>query len=124
MSSMRIYLIAAAAAATVTGPALAAESGPYVGVEGGAIFPQKSKLDVTLNNNTQFGNGFEVKDKTGYDVDLIAGYKFGLLRLEGELGYKRTSLKNVKVSQPLLTAVGTAAGAPVTSDKFDLNGHV
>jgi opacity protein-like surface antigen len=121
---MRIYLIAAAAAATVTGPALAAASGPYVGVEGGAIFPQKSKLDVTLNNNTQFGNGFEVKDKTGFDVDLIGGYKFGLLRLEGELGYKRTKLKNATVSQPLLTAVGTAAGVPVTADKFNLDGNV
>src|SRR3954453_9613038 len=121
---MRIYLIAAAAAASVTAPAFAAESGPYVGVEGGALFPQKSKLDVTLNGKTQFDNGFSVKDKTGYDIDLIGGYKFGLLRLEGELGYKRTKLKNVTVSQPLLTAVGTAAGVPVTPDKFNLDGNV
>jgi opacity protein-like surface antigen len=121
---MRMYLIAAAVAATLTAPAFAAENGPYVGVEGGAIFPQKSKLDVTLNNKTQFSNGFEVKDKTGYDIDLIGGYKFGLLRLEGELGYKRTKLNNVTVSQPLLTAVGTAAGVPVTADKFNLDGNV
>jgi opacity protein-like surface antigen len=121
---MRIYLIAAAGAATLTAPAFAAERGPYIGVEGGALFPQKSKLDVTLNNQVQFGNGFEVKDKTGYDIDLIAGYKFGLLRLEGELGYKRTKLKNVTVSQPLLTAVGTAAGVPVTAGTFNLDGNV
>ena len=120
---MRICLIAAVAA-TLTTPAFAAENGAYVGIEGGALFPQKSKLDVTLNNKTRFDNGFNVKDKTGYDADIIAGYKFGLLRLEGELGYKRTSLKNVKVSQPLLTAVGTAAGVPVTGDKFNLDGHV
>jgi opacity protein-like surface antigen len=119
-----MYLIAASVAATLTAPALAAESGAYVGVEGGAMFPQKSKLDVTLNNKTDFDNGYKVKGKTGYDADIIAGYKFGLLRLEGELGYKRSKLKNVQVSQPLLTAVGTAAGAPVTSDTFNLDGHV
>jgi len=119
-----MYLIAVSVAATLTAPALAAESGAYVGVEGGAMFPQKSKLDVTLNNKTDFDNGYKVKGKTGYDADIIAGYKFGLLRLEGELGYKRSKLKNVEVSQPLLTAVGTAAGIPVTSDKFNLDGHV
>jgi opacity protein-like surface antigen len=120
---MRIYLFAAVAA-TLTTPAIAADSGAYLGIEGGVLFPQRSKFDVTLNNTTTFDNGYEVKDKTGYDLDAIAGYKFGLLRLEGELGYKRTQLKNVRVSQPLLTAVGTAAGVPVTSNTFDLDGHV
>jgi opacity protein-like surface antigen len=124
MTSMRIYLFAAAAAAALAAPALAAENGPYVGVEGGALFSQEHKMDVTLNNSTEFDNGYRVKDKTGYDVDLIAGYKLGLLRLEAEGGYKRASLKDLKVSQPLLTAVGAAAGVPVTADKFNLDGHV
>jgi len=124
MKSMRINLIAAAAAATLTAPALAAENGPYVGVEGGAMFTQQHKMDVTLNNTTQFDNGYKVKDKTGYDVDFIAGYKLGLLRLEAEGGYKRSTLKNAKVSQPLLTEVSTAAGVPATADKFNLDGHV
>jgi len=121
---MRTNLIAAAAAATLTAPALAAENGPYVGVEGGAMFTQQHKMDVTLNNTTQFDNGYRVKDKTGYDVDFIAGYKLGLLRLEAEGGYKRSTLKNAKVSQPLLTEVSTAAGVPATADKFNLDGHV
>ena len=121
---MRIYLFAAAAAATLAAPALAAENGVYIGVEGGALFPQKHKMDVTLNGGTQFDNGYRVKDKTGYDVDFIAGYKLGLLRLEAEGSYKRSTLKNVKVSQPLLIEVSTAAGVPVTSDKFNLDGHV
>jgi len=121
---MRNYLIAASAAATLTVPALAAQNGPYVGVEGGAMFTQEHKMDVTVNSSTPFDNGFKVKDKTGYDVDFIAGYKLGLLRLEAEGGYKRSTLKNVKVSQPLLDAVSTAAGAPATADKFNLDGHV
>src|ERR1700752_4691077 len=98
MRSMRIYLFAAAAAATLATSALAAENGPYVGGEGGALFPQKHDMDVTLNNSAGFDNGYRVKDKTGYDVDLIAGYKLGLLRLEAEGGYKRAALKNLKVS--------------------------
>ena len=88
------------------------------------MFTQQHKMDVTLNSTTDFNNGYNVKDKTGYDVDFIAGYKLGLLRLEAEGGYKRSTLKNVRVSQPLLTAVGTAAGVPVTADKFNLDGHV
>jgi opacity protein-like surface antigen len=121
---MRIYLFAAVAAATLATPALAAENGAYVGVEGGAMFTQQHKMDVTLDNTTEFNNGYKVKDKTGYDVDFIAGYKLGLLRLEAEGGYKRSTLKNLRVSQPLLTAVSTAAGVPVTADKFNLDGHV
>ena len=121
---MRIYLFAAVAAATTAAPALAAENGAYVGVEGGAMFTQQHKMDVTLNNGTQFNNGYRIKDKTGLDVDFIAGYKLGLLRLEAEGGYKRSTLKNLRVSQPLLTAVSTAAGVPVTADKFNLDGHV
>ena len=121
---MRIYLFAAVAAATTAAPALAAENGAYVGVEGGALFTQQHKMDVTLDNGTQFNNGYRIKDKTGLDVDFIAGYKLGLLRLEAEGGYKRSTLKNLRVSQPLLTAVSTAAGVPVTADKFNLDGHV
>jgi len=121
---MRIYLFAAVAAATTAAPALAAENGAYVGVEGGAMFTQQHKMDVTLDNGTQFNNGYRIKDKTGLDVDFIAGYKLGLLRLEAEGGYKRSTLKNLRVSQPLLTAVSTAAGVPVTADKFNLDGHV
>ena len=121
---MRIYLFAAGAAATLTAPAFAAENGAYVGVEGGAMFTQQHKMDVTLDNSAEFNNGYRVKDKTGYDVDFIAGYKLGLLRLEAEGGYKRSTLKNLRVSQPLLTAVSTAAGVPVTADTFNLDGHV
>src|SRR3954470_13948929 len=40
-----------------------------------------------------FSGGSRVKWKRGYDVDLIGGYDFGMFRLEGELGYKRSKLK-------------------------------
>ncbi|MEA3067122.1 MAG: hypothetical protein QOK41_529, partial [Sphingomonadales bacterium] len=37
--------------------------------------------------------GSRVKWKEGYDVDLIGGYDFGMFRVEGELGYKRSKIK-------------------------------
>ena len=35
------------------------------------------------------------KLKTGYDVDVIGGYDFGMFRLEGELGYKHVKIKSI-----------------------------
>jgi opacity protein-like surface antigen len=121
---MRIYLLAATAAA-IAAPAFAAATGPYVGIEGGVVFPRSSDLDVILNNTTAtppttatFNNGLNVDYKTGWGVDAIAGYKLGLFRLEAEGGYQRASIKNVKGSDALLTAATAGAGAPVTSDDF------
>src|SRR5204863_1835786 len=36
-----------------------------------------------------------VKWKEGYDVDVIGGYDFGMFRVEGELGYKRSKIKRI-----------------------------
>jgi opacity protein-like surface antigen len=121
---MRKYLLAATAA-VIAAPAFAAATGPYVGIEGGVVFPRSTDLDVILNNTTAtpnttatFNNGLNVDYKTGWGVDAIAGYKLGLLRLEAEGGYQRASVKNVKASTALLTAATAGAGAPVTSDDF------
>jgi opacity protein-like surface antigen len=124
---MRKYLLAASAVAAFATPAFAAADGPYVGIEGGATFPQSSDFDVTLNNGTttaDYNNGFNVKYKTGYDVDAILGYKLGLFRLEGEAGYKRAKVKSLGVSTPLITDVGTAAGVTATANDFSAGNHI
>jgi opacity protein-like surface antigen len=128
---MRKYLLAASAIASVAAPALAGAPGPYVGIEGGVTFPQSSDLDIVLNNTsvtppttTTYGNGFNVDYKTGYDLDAIAGYKFGLFRLEVEGGYKHAKLKNLNVSPTLLTDVGTAAGVTATPSDFGVGDHI
>ena len=66
----------------------------------------------------------------------FAGYKFGLFRLEGELGYKRTSIKSFSQDTAFGTAVTTAlnpAGATQTTtfvyttgtfSTFNLGSHV
>jgi opacity protein-like surface antigen len=121
---MRKYLLAATAAA-IAAPAFAAATGPYVGIEGGVVFPRSTDLDVILNNTSAtppttatFNNGLNVDYKTGWGVDAIAGYKLGLLRIEAEGGYQRASIKSLKGSTALLTDSSTAAGAPVTADDF------
>jgi opacity protein-like surface antigen len=128
---MRKHLMAATVLAVAATPGFAAADGPYVGIEGGATLPQSTDLDVILNNtsvtpntSTTYDNGFKVKYKTGYDVDAIIGYKLGPVRLEGEAGYKRAKVKNLGVSTPLITAVGTAAGTTVTADDFDVGKHI
>src|SRR5438552_10321698 len=48
-----------------------------------------------------------VKWKEGYDVDLIGGYDFGMFRLEGELGYKRSKIKRFTQDAAFGTAIAT-----------------
>ena len=124
---MRKYLLAASAVAAFATPAYAAANGPYVGIEGGATFPNSTDLDVVVNHGattTTYDNGFNAKYKTGYDVDAILGYKFGLFRLEAEAGYKRAKVKSLGVSGPLITDVGTAAGVATTADDFSVGNHI
>ena len=121
---MRKYLLAATAAAVLATPAFAAANGPYVGIEGGATFPNSTDLDVILNNTTSYDNAYDVKYKTGYDVDAIIGYKFGLFKLEGEAGYKRAKVKSLGVSTPLITDVGTAAGVTANAGDFSAGNHI
>ena len=49
--------------------------------------------------------GSDVRFKTGYDVDAIAGYDFGIFRLEGELGYKRSNIKSFTQDTTFGTAI-------------------
>jgi opacity protein-like surface antigen len=126
---MRYYLLAAVAAAVVAAPAAAADGSGYVGIEGGVLFPQKQNVDATVdftnpaNTDVTFNNVARVKNKTGYDVDLIGGYDFGMFRLEGELGYKRAKLKSLTVDNAFLTGVNTPSGNSFTTTTFDLGSH-
>jgi opacity protein-like surface antigen len=124
---MRKYVMAAAAAGAIASPAFAAATGPYVGVEGGVTLPQSTNYDVTLTNGTTsstFSDGYRTKYKTGYDVDLIAGYKLGLLRLEAEGGYQRAKVKSLSISDPLIAAVGTASATTATAADFPVGNHI
>ncbi len=133
---MRNFLLAAAAVVIAT-PALA-QTGGYVGIEGGVLFPkrQNGNYTSTFTQTAQspaagtvapvpgtglvgtiptglatapvaITGGSRVRYKRGYDVDAIAGYDFGLFRLEGELGYKRSRIKSFDQDATFATGVNT-----------------
>ncbi|MEO6224614.1 MAG: outer membrane beta-barrel protein [Sphingomicrobium sp.] len=131
---MRKYLLtAAAAAAFVATPAFA--DGPYVGIEGGVLFPQKQDIFGTVNFTNPAPVAADITRSSvanvdydvGYDVDLIGGFDLGMFRLEGELGYKRASLKDYTFNNTFLTAItagnGTIYNNSNINTQFDLARH-
>ena len=133
---MRYVLSLATVLSAVASPAMAQDSGPYVGIEGGVSFPRSTDYDVSATRvqtvptgngllgqtvtttNTLYRNGFNAAYKTALDVDAIAGYDFGFLRIEGELGYKRTRVRNFSASSSLLADTNTAPISGATSGSF------
>ncbi|HVL29151.1 MAG TPA: outer membrane beta-barrel protein, partial [Sphingomicrobium sp.] len=117
---MRKYLLAAAAAAALATPATARDKSVYVGVEGGLMLVEDTKLRYEYDG----GQGdFDVDEaliidhKYGFDIDLVAGYDFGLVRTELELGYKRASIDEVMINSVFYP------GIPVT-EPYDADGSV
>ena len=135
--SLRLSFLAVLVAAAVgEAPAEARDGAPYVGIEGGILFPRNTNYSVTstriqsvptgggllgqtvTTSNVNYGSGFATDYKRGVDIDAIVGYDLGFFRLEGEVGYKRTRAKNFTASPTLLTAINTAPISGVTSNSF------
>src|SRR4051812_9010361 len=110
---MRIYFGAALAALAISSAAVAKDDSWYVGLDAGVLFPKSPRggnvfADYTAVNatvppggvlpaiaipaplDTTFTDPFNFKTKTGFDADLVAGYDFGMFRVEAELGYKQS----------------------------------
>ncbi|HXG99249.1 MAG TPA: outer membrane beta-barrel protein [Sphingomicrobium sp.] len=102
---MRKLAIAMALASTaLAAPAVARDQSFYVGVEGGVLLVEDTDFDV---DTTIGGRAIEVRDGVsvdhnyGLDADLIGGYDFGGFRLEGELGFKRASADDIRISSQI-----------------------
>src|SRR3954454_23034666 len=106
---MRNFLLAAAATLAVATPAAARDGSGYVGLDGGVLFPRSEHIrgfiDFTNTEAQDFGPNqvATVRYKAGYDVDLNAGYDFGMFRFEGELGYKHAKNKDLNISDNFVT---------------------
>ena len=92
---MRHILIGTAIALVFAAPAAAEPSifadkdaGGYIGIEGGMWFPNRLKAELDFGG---YGADYAANRDVGYDIDVIAGYDFGMIRLEGELAYKRVA---------------------------------
>ena len=92
---MKRYLLAAAALAAITSPATARDGSGYIGIEGGLLFPLDTDFDLRFDGDV-FDDEFEIEYKRGLDLDVIAGYDFGMVRAEGELGWKRAKIDEVR----------------------------
>ena len=94
------------------------------------MFPKDTNVDATVDYTdpalatTTYDNVFGVNYKTGLDVDAIAGYDFGMFRLEGELGYKRAKTDSLRLNPDFVDAYETATGVTLADTNFDLNDHV
>src|ERR1700760_4589490 len=84
----KLAVVMALASTALAGPAFAKDKTWYVGVEGGAMLVENSGYDLNATRKA-----VTVKQNTGYDVDGIVGYDFGMFRVEGEVGYKKSEVK-------------------------------
>ena len=157
---MRKYLFAAVAAVAVATPAAARDGAGYFGIEGGILFPkdQDANLDATFVNSAQTpAAGTDVPTgtvgatgavgaiaaapaalvgdadldyKKGWDIDAIAGYDFGMFRVEGEIGYKRSKIDDAEIDSAFVTGLeaglnpGTGTAFVFDDTDFDLSDKV
>jgi opacity protein-like surface antigen len=90
---MRYHLMAAVAAIAIATPAVARDGSPYVGIEGGVLKILSAHDRYQGMTGAQDGR-VNIKHNLGVDVDAVAGYDFGFLRAEAELGWKRAGIDN------------------------------
>jgi len=126
---MRKLILAASATAAIVAasPAVARDGQPYLGIEGGLLFPKDQNADILVDYtttqtpaaplaaagpaDTTFG-ALSLDYRRGYDVDAIVGYDFGFFRLEGELGQKRAKIDQFGIDPAFVTALNTALNRP------------
>src|SRR5688572_14142343 len=102
----KLAIMAALASTAMATPALAVDNAWYVGVEGGAMLVEDTEFDFVGDDGE--GNTLEIDDaivldyNTGFDVDLIGGYDFGMFRVEAELGWKRASINEATIEGDLI----------------------
>ena len=94
----KLAITMALASTALATPAVARDKSVYVGIEGGVMILTDTNLDFSdPSDDTFLRNAITLNHKTGFDVAALIGYDFGLVRVEGELGYKRAGLSDVTI---------------------------
>src|SRR6187551_3014265 len=115
---MRKLVLAFALASTcIATPALARNGSFYAGLEGGGMLLEDSAFDYSDPIPRTINNAYTLDHHPGWDVDLIAGYDFGMIRAEAELGYKHASVDEVEVASGITPLGGFGS-------HFDADGHM
>lgn len=95
----RIIMLIALLLSALTTNALAA--GPYVGASGGVSFFHDQDIKYSS------GSTSTSELKTGYGLNIGAGYNFDPVRIEAELGYKKADVDNFKSGNVISTGIGS-----------------
>ena len=101
----KLAIMAALASTALATPAVARDHSVYVGLEGGVMWVEDSPFGITDNVTNP---SYTLDHKTGFDVDGIAGYDFGPVRVEAELGYKRAGIDAANTLDTVYFASGHA----------------
>lgn len=137
-------------------PAAAHADSPYIAIEGGVLLGRNNDVDehidfTSVQNpatpaapagppDVEFDDVLAVGYGHGADIDIVGGYDFGMLRLELELGYKRSDLHHVEpdenfgrflasinagLNRPSAEPDPGSPGLPALAiDDFDLDGRI
>ncbi|MBD3759728.1 outer membrane beta-barrel protein, partial [Rhizorhabdus sp.] len=109
----KLAILAALASTALAAPAFARDNAWYVGVEGGGMMIEDMKFDVTGGTLSPAGGRATADTSTGFDVDGIVGYDFGMVRVEGEVGYRRARVDSFSTTVARTPAIFPGgAGAP------------
>jgi opacity protein-like surface antigen len=100
----KLMIVAALASTAIATPAMARDNSVYVGLDGGVLIPRTTKFEFH-NSAITIHDGVQVAHKTGYDIDGVGGYDFGMFRIEGEVSFKRAPLKRADLAGAALAAV-------------------
>ncbi|WP_296720333.1 outer membrane beta-barrel protein [Erythrobacter sp.] len=86
----------ALASSMLATPALAQDTGPYAGIEGGAVWADEidDSIDIFEDEDTD-EDLIALDTDTGWEAGAIVGYDFGRFRLEGEGAYKRIGVDSI-----------------------------
>ena len=101
----KLAITMALASTALATPAVAKDHSVYVGLEGGVMWVEDSPFNVADNRTNP---RFTLDHKTGYDIDAIAGYDFGSIRLEAEIGYKHAGIASANSITTGYPASGSA----------------
>ena len=88
---MRNLILAAVLTGVVATPVAAHDKNFYAGIEGG-VWDISTLTGRDASRGTRISGQFD----TGYDVDVVGGYDWGLIRTEAELGYKHADFQTVE----------------------------
>jgi opacity protein-like surface antigen len=115
---MRNLAIAAALASTVLAtPAVARDGSGYAGINGGLMLVEDADFDYSDVAGEE-SEAIELQHDVGFDVDVVAGYDFGMFRLEAEGAYKSAGNRSIYF-RPTAVIV-----PPADSGHSDANGRV